>query len=108
MQNDERGVRMNGKATGNSVYPQKGGECMTINTLINSMSWFKKLEMLRAAKGWSQEEAAENCGTTKKNYWLWENGMTTPRFNSKQAIARAFGVEIKEIWGDQNDITKSA
>ncbi|MEN6490207.1 MAG: helix-turn-helix transcriptional regulator [Smithella sp.] len=71
---------------------------MSVETLFKSMSWNKKLEMLRTAKGWSQEEAADRCGTTKKNYWLWETGKNYPRNVSRRYIGMAFEVSQEEIF----------
>lgn len=70
--------------------------------LVKHLSWNKKLEILRIANDWSQEEAARECGTTKKNFWLWETGRTIPRFNSKRAIAMAFKVSMEEIFDESN------
>ncbi len=69
-----------------------------MNELINSLPWYKKLLILRMAKGWSQEEAAQECCTSVKNYWNWERGINMPRKLSKRAIAAAFQVPLKEIF----------
>jgi transcriptional regulator with XRE-family HTH domain len=71
---------------------------MDINALIQNMPWNEKMEILRAVMKWSQNEAAERCGTTKKNYWLWASGKCYPRRNSRKAIAAAFNVPLKEIF----------
>lgn len=76
---------------------------IAINNLVNSLPWHKKMEVLRTINGWSQEVAAQKCGTTKKNYWLWETGRTSPRFNSKRAIAMAFRVSVEDIFGSQDN-----
>ncbi|MBO8183641.1 MAG: helix-turn-helix transcriptional regulator [Archaeoglobus sp.] len=75
---------------------------MTILFQIQQIPWYKRIEILRTIKGWTQEKAAEMCGTTQKVYWLWENGKSYPRLNSKRAIARAFGVSVNEIFGDED------
>jgi len=72
--------------------------------LINDLSWFKKMEVLRTIKGWSQEEAAEKCFTGQKTYWAWESGKSYPRKNSRRAISQAFGVEEEEIFENSNNI----
>lgn len=69
--------------------------------LIKDLSWFKKMEVLRTIKGWSQEVAAEKCFTGQKAYWAWESGNTYPRKNSRRAIAQAFGVTEEEIFGGE-------
>lgn len=66
--------------------------------LIGNLSWFKKIEVLRTIKGWSQNEAAEKCFTQQKAYWAWESGNSYPRKNSRRAISQAFGVKEEEIF----------
>lgn len=73
---------------------------MTMNALIDSLRWNKKIEMLRIVKGWNQDEASIQCGTTKKNYWLWESGNSYPRLNSRKAISAAFGIPVNEIFNE--------
>lgn len=68
--------------------------------LINNLAWNKKLEVLRIIQGWNQEEAAEKCYTSQKAYWDWENGNRYPRKNSRRAIAQAFKISEKEIFGE--------
>ena len=75
---------------------------VSINTMIENSPWNKKIAILRASNGWSQKEAAEKCCTNQKIYWLWETGRSFPRKNSQRAIAMAFGVDQKEIFGHEN------
>lgn len=70
----------------------------SIETSIKNASWFKKLEVLRNLRGWSQTETADKCGTTQKNYWLWETGQAYPRKRSQKAIASVFGVSVNELF----------
>lgn len=63
-----------------------------MNDLLDNIPWNKKIEVLRAVKGWTQNEAAEQCNTTQKVYWNWESGSVYPRKNSRVAIANAFEV----------------
>lgn len=60
----------------------------------------KKIEILRVLNGWTQQQAAEKCGTNAKVFWLWEKGLNVPRENSKRAIARAFDVTVEEIFNE--------
>lgn len=71
--------------------------------MITNAPWNKKIEILRVAKGWNQEQASEECGTTRKNYWRWESGIIYPRNNSRRAIGIAFGVSDKEIFNPETD-----
>lgn len=74
---------------------------MSLNDLLQNLKWHKKLEILRVAKGWTQEEAATKCGTGQKVYWSWEKGLSFPRNNSRKAIAKAFDVPTEEIFGKE-------
>jgi transcriptional regulator with XRE-family HTH domain len=74
---------------------------LIVEESIKKMSWNERLGTLRFLKHWSQAEAAERCGTPKKNYWLWESGKSYPRRNSRKAIAIAFGVSAEEIFGKE-------
>ncbi len=55
----------------------------------------EKLLWLRLQHGWSQEEAAQRCGTPdKKQYHLWETGKTErPRARNIEGIVRGFELE---------------
>lgn len=75
---------------------------MTLGEILHNLKWYKKMEILRVVKGWTQEEAAANCGTGQKVYWAWEKGLTFPRNNSRKAIARAFGVPVEDIFGKES------
>ncbi|PRR70877.1 helix-turn-helix domain-containing protein [Clostridium thermopalmarium] len=63
-----------------------------MNSLLDNISWNKKIQVLRTIKGWTQNEAAKQCNTTQKVYWNWESGSVYPRKNSRVAIANAFDV----------------
>ncbi|MCD3351753.1 transcriptional regulator [Clostridium botulinum D/C] len=56
------------------------------------------MKVLRILRSWSQVEAAKNCCTTSKCYWLWESGKVYPRKSSQKAIALAFEVPLKDIF----------
>lgn len=73
-----------------------------MSEIFNKLEWFKKIEVLRTIKGWSQEEAAQNCFTGQRIYWAWEKGQSYPRRNSRRAIAQAFEVDEEEIFGKEN------
>lgn len=69
-----------------------------MSELFNSLEWFKRIEVLRTMKGWTQDKAAKECFTGQKNYWQWEAGKVYPRKNSRLAISRAFNVKEDEIF----------
>lgn len=72
-----------------------------ISDVVANAPWHKKIAVLRVLKGWTQEEAAEKCGTDQRIYWNWENGKSFPRRISRRAIAMAFGVSIDDIFNDK-------
>lgn len=52
------------------------------------------LQSLRAARGWTQDEAAERCGVRKQTYNTWEAAKAETTLSSLTAVATAFGVTI--------------
>jgi transcriptional regulator with XRE-family HTH domain len=74
---------------------------MSFNDIIQSATWYEKIRALRAIKNWSQEQAAENCGTCKRLYWNWENGKHYPSKRNQKAIASAFGVSQSELFNEE-------
>jgi transcriptional regulator with XRE-family HTH domain len=57
-----------------------------------------KLRELRAAKGWTQEQAAEACGIGYKLFQLYELGIkTNPGLKTLEKIARGFGLPLHEF-----------
>lgn len=77
-----------------------------MNELIAGLPWYKKIEILRIIKGWTQEEAAEKCFTKQKAYWTWEKGNVYPRKNSRRAISQAFEVDENEIFKEEKENVK--
>jgi transcriptional regulator with XRE-family HTH domain len=73
---------------------------MCLTELVAKAPWNKKIAILQALNGWTQEEAAAKCGTTQKVYWLWLQAACYPRPNSRRAIAAAFGIPEPEIFGE--------
>lgn len=71
---------------------------MVIDNLIKNLPWYKKIEILRRANNWTQEEAAEKCSTNQKMYWSWEKGKNYPRKSSQLSIARAYKVKVEDIF----------
>ncbi|EES50830.1 helix-turn-helix domain-containing protein [Clostridium botulinum] len=71
-----------------------------MSEIFKNLEWFKKMEVLRTIKGWNQEQAAEKCFTGQRIYWAWEKGHSYPRKNNRRAIAQAFGISEKEIFGE--------
>ena len=71
-----------------------------LHNLVQKLPWYKKLEVLRVVKDWTQEQAAEACGTNQKVYWNWEKGHKYPRNSSRRCISMGFGVPQEVIFGE--------
>lgn len=71
--------------------------------MFEELPWYRKIAVLRAAKGWSQKTAGEECLTNAKNYWTWESGRSYPRLASRKAIADAFGLQIEDIFSAKDE-----
>lgn len=57
-----------------------------------------RLRELRAARGWTQEQAAEVCGISYKLYQLYELGIkTNPGLLTLEKIACGYGIKIHEL-----------
>lgn len=56
------------------------------------MNFGEKLQMLRKARGLSQEALAEQLGVTRQAVSKWELGDATPDLENVVALARFFGV----------------
>lgn len=69
-----------------------------MNEIFKALPWYKKMEVLRVARGYTQTEMAEKCFTNQKTYWSWEKNQRYPRAISRQAIAKALGVKVDEIF----------
>lgn len=55
------------------------------------------LRRLRAAKGWTQEQAARSAGISKSAYRNIESRRAVPRVDTLQQLAEALGVEIQDL-----------
>ncbi len=55
------------------------------------------LRQLRQARGWSQQDLAEQVGVKPKQVNAWERGDHLPRPATRQRLADLFGVGVGEI-----------
>ena len=78
-----------------------------IEEMFNKLPWYKRMEVLRVAKGWGQRQAGEECLTNNKNYWLWEKGKSYPRRASRKAIADAYGVKMECIFFSNDKVVSN-
>jgi len=56
------------------------------------------LTALRAAFGWSQDDAAERCGVSRTTYNRWETAKRgLSKFRSLEAVARGYGISVSDL-----------
>lgn len=55
------------------------------------------LKRLRSAKGWTQQELAERAGLSRAGYRNIENGKTSPRSSTLEAIADSLDISLGEL-----------
>jgi len=72
---------------------------MLLAERFESLTWRRKIAILRQMFGLNQQEFADKVGTTQKNVALWETGNTSPRGMSRKAICRALEATETEIFG---------
>ncbi len=60
----------------------------------------ERIRALRLKRGWTQEQAAENCGIGQKLYQLYELGIkANPGLLTLQKIARGYDLEVHQLLG---------
>ena len=69
------------------------------------MSFGEKLQLLRKARGLSQEALAEQLGVTRQAVSKWELGDATPDLENVVALARFFGVSTDYLLLAQQEQT---
>jgi transcriptional regulator with XRE-family HTH domain len=57
----------------------------------------ERLRALRLARGWTQEQLAEECGLTAVQVSRIENGAHEPKLTTILRLARAFGVKAGKL-----------
>lgn len=62
----------------------------------------QNMKRLRKAKGWTQNDLAEECGFTVFSIRSIESHSRFPRPETLSAIAEAFGVKTEELMQDQS------
>jgi len=61
-----------------------------------------RIRLLRAEKGWSQAELAEQVGVSRNSINSVENGKFDPSLPLAFRIAHAFGLTVEEVF-DKDD-----
>ena len=58
------------------------------------MTFGEKLQALRKARGWSQEELATQINVSRQALSKWESGASVPDTENVVALSRLFGLRI--------------
>lgn len=66
------------------------------------------VRVLRAEKGWSQQELADRLDVSRQSVNAIETGKYDPSLPLAFAIARLFGRSIEEIFDDERGVTAEA
>lgn len=72
----------------------------TIRDLIYQLG--RRMRARRQAKGFSQEHVAHEAGISSRHYYLIETGAGNPTAATLYSIARALGVNLRDLVGDDD------
>ena len=64
------------------------------------MNFGAKLETLRIAKGYTQEEIARLINVSQPSYWAYEKKGSIPHKNTQIQLAKVLGVTVDELMND--------
>ncbi len=65
---------------------------------MSKKSLKNQIKVLRAMNDWTQEELAERVSVTRKTINTVENGVFIPSAYLALKIAKAFGVQVEEVF----------
>lgn len=63
---------------------------------IQVPAWAVKIHEARKAKGWTQEQLADELGVSQSTITDWERGRTFPRYKNLFQLSKALEIKIKE------------
>lgn len=49
--------------------------------------WYMRIKLVRTMKKMTQEQLASELGTTRKQVYLWENGLSQPNDYTRKKLA---------------------
>lgn len=64
----------------------------------------EKIQTLRTAKGWSQDDLAKKLGTKAPNVSRWENGHTLPATETLKQLGELFEVSVDYLLYDKTPL----
>lgn len=72
------------------------------------MTFGEKLQALRKARGWSQEELATQVNVSRQALSKWESGASVPDTENVVALSRLFGVSTDYLLLENGETTAQA
>ena len=69
------------------------------------MAFGEKLQALRKARGWSQEELADRINVSRQALSKWESGTSVPDTANVVALSRLFGVTTDYLLVEEGTVT---
>ena len=72
------------------------------------MTFGEKLQALRKARGWSQEELATQINVSRQALSKWESGASVPDTENVVALSRLFGVSTDYLLLENGEATAQA
>lgn len=72
------------------------------------MTFGEKLQALRKARGWSQEELAQQINVSRQALSKWEGGASMPDTENVVALSRLFGVSTDYLLLENGETTAQA
>ncbi|GEP23323.1 helix-turn-helix transcriptional regulator [Lentilactobacillus diolivorans] len=65
-----------------------------------------RLKVYRAANGWTQQDLADRLGVTRQTIAAVENGKYSLSLKMAFDIAKAFGVQLQDVFQDADEKDK--
>lgn len=70
---------------------------ISMSDIIHGATTGEKIRMLRALRGFTQEELANRSGVNQMSVYHWENGKRTPERRCLRDVAKALGIKEEDL-----------
>lgn len=67
------------------------------------MKYYENIKQHRKAKGWTQQQLAEQTGVSRQTVTRWENGWNVPSLFYAEKLAESFGINVTELMTGENE-----
>lgn len=68
------------------------------------MDYFRKVDKLRVARGWSFYRLSQETGLSQQTFTQWMNGKTIPTIPALQSVCKAFDITLAEFLAEDDII----